>query len=105
MRRYRRPRSSSSPHGTFRKASSYDFIDKENTGVVPIDRLSTFFQFERLPYENGWVPSQYELSGSQIFDGIKKVVKLYQEGPDVVESPIGLRLTDPGPYNNPAQVY
>ncbi|PRP76824.1 hypothetical protein PROFUN_14864 [Planoprotostelium fungivorum] len=78
---------------------------KENTGVVPIDRLSTFFQFERLPYENGWVPSQYELSGSQIFDGIKKVVKLYQEGPDVVESPIGLRLTDPGPYNNPAQVY
>ncbi|PRP80999.1 hypothetical protein PROFUN_11151 [Planoprotostelium fungivorum] len=47
---------------------------KENTGVVPIDRLLTFFQFERLPYENGWVPSQYELSGSQIFDGIKKTL-------------------------------
>jgi len=78
---------------------------KENTGVVPIDRLMTFFQYERLPYENGWIPSQYELSGAQIFAGIKKVVKLYQSGPDVVDSPIGLSLKDNGPYYNAHQEY
>lgn len=79
--------------------------EKKNTGVVPVDRLLTFFQYERLPYENGWVPSQYELSGQQIFDGIRKVTDLYKNGPDVVQSPIGLRLTDTGPTYNPHPDY
>ncbi|PRP85596.1 hypothetical protein PROFUN_06385 [Planoprotostelium fungivorum] len=73
---------------------------KENTGKVSVDRLSTFFNYERLPYENGWIPSRYELSGLQIFDGIRKVVSYYTSGPDVVRSPIGLRLTDGGPPSN-----
>lgn len=78
---------------------------KANTGRVPVDRLRTFFTHERLPYEDGWAPSQYELSGAQIFEGIQKVAAIYRDGPDVVESPIGLKLTDGGPIANPNPDY
>jgi len=74
--------------------------EKNNTGEVPIDRLATFFTYERLPYENGWIPSQYELSWFQIFDGIDNVAQFYTTGPDTVDSPIGLSLTAGGPPYN-----
>eukprot|EP01111_Echinosteliopsis_oligospora_P005824 TRINITY_DN1951_c0_g1_i1.p1 TRINITY_DN1951_c0_g1~~TRINITY_DN1951_c0_g1_i1.p1 ORF type:complete len:312 (+),score=86.43 TRINITY_DN1951_c0_g1_i1:106-1041(+) len=79
--------------------------EKNNTLAVPVDRLHTFFTYERLPYENGWIPSQYELAWFQIFDGIDKVAHLYETGPDVVESPIGLSLTAGGPPYNPDPDY
>jgi hypothetical protein len=74
-------------------------------GRAPIDRLKTFFTYERLPYENGWYPSQYELSYAQVFDGIKLVANLYKTGPDVVKSPIVLSLTAGGPPPNPNPYY
>ena len=78
---------------------------KNNTGFVPIDRLYTFFTYERLPYENGWTPSQYELSYAQIADGIRRVATYYKTGPDVVDSPIGLQLSAGGPPYNPNPDY
>lgn len=79
--------------------------ENANTGLAPVDRLRTFFTYERLPYENGWYPSQYELSWKQIFDGIKLVAHLYTSGPDVVESPSGLDLDAGGPPYNPNPDY
>jgi len=79
--------------------------EHEQTGRAPLDRLKTFFTYERLPYENGWYPSQYELSHTQVFDGIKQVANLYKTGPDVVKSPSGLSLTAGGPPPNPNPDY
>lgn len=78
---------------------------KAQTGKSPITYLRTFFTYERLPYENGWVPAQYELSWKQIFDGIKLVSNLYKTGPDVVKSPTGLTLAAGGPPPNPHPDY
>jgi len=75
------------------------------TAKVPAHRLYTFFKYERLPYENGWYPPQYEISGKQIFDGITKVANLYQNGPNTVDSPIGLKLEAGGPPTNPNPDY
>jgi len=78
---------------------------QQNTMTVPVDRLETFFLYERLPYENGWTPSQYELSWWQTFAGIKELALLYTQGPDDVVSPIGLELDMPGPPYNPNPDY
>jgi len=78
---------------------------QQNTMSVPVDRLETFFLHERLPYENGWTPSQYELSWWQTFAGIKELALLYTQGPDDVKSPIGLDLDMPGPPSNPNPDY
>lgn len=47
---------------------------------VEVERLRSFFYYERLPYEFGWKPSTVEFGGpTQVFAGIAKLLEYYNK--------------------------